>query len=193
MAAFHGSDLEKIEQIYGIKKEEITGFGANVNPLGLSPFMKDYLAAHLDVLCAYPDRNYTALRRAIADYTGADAENIMVGNGSTELISAAIQAIHPHAAVVLGPAYSEYERELTLAGSVLHYYDLCAERISSWMWRIWNALLWNMPMVPRLPEGSCACPGCLCCVIRTIQPPAQFRPRRCASFFLFAGKIIFSS
>ena len=40
MAAFHGSDLEKIEQIYGIKKEEITGFGANVNPLGLSPFMK---------------------------------------------------------------------------------------------------------------------------------------------------------
>ena len=114
MAAFHGSDLEKIEQIYGIKKEEITGFGANVNPLGLSPFMKDYLAAHLDVLCAYPDRNYTALRRAIADYTGADVENIMVGNGSTELISAAIQAIHPHAAVVLGPAYSEYERELTL-------------------------------------------------------------------------------
>ena len=85
MAAFHGSDLEKIEQIYGIKKEEITGFGANVNPLGLSPFMKDYLAAHLDVLCAYPDRNYTALRRAIADYTGADAENIMVGNGSTDL------------------------------------------------------------------------------------------------------------
>ena len=79
MAAFHGSDLEKIEQIYGIKKEEITGFGANVNPLGLSPFMKDYLAAHLDVLCAYPDRNYTALRRAIADYTGADVENIMVG------------------------------------------------------------------------------------------------------------------
>ena len=74
------------------------------------------------------DRNYTALRRAIADYTGADAENIMVGNGSTELISAAIQAIHPHAAVVLGPAYSEYERELTLAGSVLHYYDLCAEK-----------------------------------------------------------------
>ena len=128
MAAFHGSDLEKIEQIYGIKKEEITGFGANVNPLGLSPFMKDYLAAHLDVLCAYPDRNYTALRRAIADYTGADVENIMVGNGSTELISAAIQAIHPHAAVVLGPAYSEYERELTLAGSVLHYYDLCAEK-----------------------------------------------------------------
>lgn len=31
---FHGSDLEKIEEIYGIKKEEIVSFSANVNPLG---------------------------------------------------------------------------------------------------------------------------------------------------------------
>ena len=31
---FHGSDLEKIEQIYGIKKEDIVSFSANVNPLG---------------------------------------------------------------------------------------------------------------------------------------------------------------
>ena len=66
MHTFHGSDLEKIEQVYGIRKEEITGFGANVNPLGLSPLLKDYLAKHLDVLCAYPDRNYTALRAAIS-------------------------------------------------------------------------------------------------------------------------------
>ena len=29
---FHGSDLEKIEEIYGIKKEEIVSFSANVKP-----------------------------------------------------------------------------------------------------------------------------------------------------------------
>ena len=28
---FHGSDLEKIEEIYHIKKEDITSFSANVN------------------------------------------------------------------------------------------------------------------------------------------------------------------
>ena len=28
---FHGSDLEEIEQVYGIKKEEIVSFSANVN------------------------------------------------------------------------------------------------------------------------------------------------------------------
>ena len=30
---FHGSDLEKIEEIYGIPKENIISFSANVNPL----------------------------------------------------------------------------------------------------------------------------------------------------------------
>ena len=33
---FHGSDLEKIEKIYGINKENIVSFAANVNPLGES-------------------------------------------------------------------------------------------------------------------------------------------------------------
>ena len=33
---FHGSDLEEIEQVYGIKKEKIVSFSANVNPLGVS-------------------------------------------------------------------------------------------------------------------------------------------------------------
>ena len=37
---FHGSDLEKIEEIYGIRKEEIVSFSANVNPLGVSPLLR---------------------------------------------------------------------------------------------------------------------------------------------------------
>ena len=30
---FHGSDLEKIEKIFGIKKEDIISFSSYVNPL----------------------------------------------------------------------------------------------------------------------------------------------------------------
>ena len=33
---FHGSDIEKICEYYHLNKEDITNFGANVNPLGLS-------------------------------------------------------------------------------------------------------------------------------------------------------------
>ena len=101
---FHGSDLEKIEQLYGIPKEKITGFGSNVNPLGLSPRLKEYLAARLDVLSSYPDREYTGLRRAIAAYTKADEAHVLCGNGSTELISACIRALSPERALLISPS-----------------------------------------------------------------------------------------
>ena len=41
---FHGSDLEKVAEYYGIRKEDIIGFAANVNPLGLSEHLKEELA-----------------------------------------------------------------------------------------------------------------------------------------------------
>ncbi len=76
---FHGSDLEKIEEIYHIKKEDITSFSANVNPLGISPLLRDTLSTHIDAITNYPDRDYTKLRKSICDYTGAQFENIIVG------------------------------------------------------------------------------------------------------------------
>ena len=88
---FHGSDLEKIEKIYGIKKEEIVSFSANVNPLGVSPLLRTALSEQIDVITTYPDREYTSLRKCIAEYCGTEYENVIVGNGSTELISLFIQ------------------------------------------------------------------------------------------------------
>ncbi len=121
---FHGSDLEKIEQYYGIKKETIVSFSANVNPLGISPNLRETLCAHLDAITSYPDREYASLRRCIAEYVHSDMENIIVGNGSTELISLFIQIEHPKKAMILGPTYSEYEREIFLGGGAAHYYPL---------------------------------------------------------------------
>lgn len=125
---FHGSDLEKIEAIYGIKKEDITSFSANVNPLGISPKLRSTLANHIDAITTYPDREYTALRRQIGAYAGADPEQIIVGNGSTELISLFIQIEHPKKAMILGPTYSEYEREISLGGGTSLYYPLKEEK-----------------------------------------------------------------
>lgn len=121
---FHGSDLELIEKIYGIKKEDIISFSANVNPLGISPKLKTTLSEHIDAITSYPDRDYNGLRRHIGDYVHADPDNIIVGNGSTELISVFIQIKHPKEALIIGPTYSEYEREITLGGGVTRYHRL---------------------------------------------------------------------
>ena len=80
---FHGSDIEKICEIYHLKQENIVKFGANVNPLGLSENVKKQLASHLDILSSYPDRDYTSLRNTISDYCNVPANFILPGNGST--------------------------------------------------------------------------------------------------------------
>ncbi len=121
---FHGSDLEKIEAVYGIKKENITSFSANVNPLGISPLLKRTLSEKIDAITSYPDREYTSLRNAIANYTGCEAQHVIVGNGSTELISLFIQITAPKKALILGPTYSEYEREISLQKGTALYYPL---------------------------------------------------------------------
>lgn len=121
---FHGSDLEEIEKYFGIPKENIIGFGANVNPLGLSQSLKKEIAENLDIITSYPDRNYTSLREVIGKYCQVNPGHVVVGNGSTELISLLIQHIHPKRALLLGPTYSEYERELELCGGKMEYYYL---------------------------------------------------------------------
>ena len=118
---FHGSDLEKIADYYHLDKEKIVLFGANVNPLGLSGQVKKDLAEHLDIISSYPDRDYTDLKKAIAAYTTTSPEHIVVGNGSTELISLLISQRAPKRALLLGPTYSEYARELNLVGGTLEY------------------------------------------------------------------------
>ena len=124
---FHGSDLEAIEKYYHIKKEDIVSFSANVNPLGISYQLRSTLADNLDAITTYPDREYTALRTCIATYAGTQPENVIVGNGSTELISLFIQTKHPKKALVLGPTYSEYEREIALGGGTTLYYPFKEE------------------------------------------------------------------
>lgn len=125
--AFHGSDLEKIEAYYGIKKEEIVSFSSNVNPLGISYKLKNTLAHRLDAITTYPERDYTKLRQCISNYTHAQVDNIIVGNGTSELISLFIQTQHPKKALILGPTYSEYEREISLSGGISKYYPLDEE------------------------------------------------------------------
>ncbi|MDO4312552.1 MAG: histidinol-phosphate transaminase [Eubacteriales bacterium] len=122
--AFHGSDIEQIESFYGIPKEQIVGFGANVNPLGLSDSVKRSLSEHLDIITSYPDRDYKELRKIIADYCSVSMDYVVTGNGSTELISLLISHRNAKHALVIGPTYSEYERELALTGGHISNYYL---------------------------------------------------------------------
>lgn len=120
----HGGDLYAIEKKYHVPKQELWDFSGNINPLGFPPNVKKQLAQNLDMISTYPDKNYTALKNSIAAYTGANANFITVGNGSTELISTFIKTVQAKKTLILGPAYSEYEREAQLCGNEFSYFAL---------------------------------------------------------------------
>lgn len=123
----HGGDLDAIERNYGIPKSEILDFSGNINPLGFPQSVKTALSQNLDIISTYPDKHYTALRNAIAGYTSANTEHIVVGNGSTELIGTFIKTVNAKKSIILGPAYSEYEREVSLTGGTFCYFPLSTE------------------------------------------------------------------
>ena len=120
----HGGDLDSISTSHGISRSEIVDFSGNINPLGISPLAREEIAGNLDLISTYPDRNYNSLRNSISDYVGVIADHIIVGNGSTELISLMIQMKKPKELLIIGPTYSEYEREASLTGSKIQYFQL---------------------------------------------------------------------
>ena len=126
-ASFHGSDIEKIASHYKVPMASLVNFAANVNPLGFPPSVSKAIVSNLDVLSTYPDREYTRLREVIGTYCNVDSSQVMVGNGSSELIALLIHQISPRKTLILGPTYSEYERELTLLRSSMNVYNLKPE------------------------------------------------------------------
>ncbi|MCI8639671.1 MAG: aminotransferase class I/II-fold pyridoxal phosphate-dependent enzyme [Coprococcus sp.] len=124
---FHGSDLELIEKYYHIPKEHIINFGANVNPLGISPKLRKSLEENIDAIQTYPDREYTDLRQSLSEYCGAPVSHILVGSGATDLISRFIKSLAPKKALLIDPTYSEYAREVALEGGSLVSFPLLEE------------------------------------------------------------------
>jgi len=126
-ASFHGSDIEKIAFHYKVPMDSLVNFAANVNPLGFPLSVSRAIVSNLDVLSTYPDREYTKLREVIGTYCNVDSNYVMVGNGSSELIALLIHQISPQKTLILGPTYSEYERELTFLRSSMDVYNLKPE------------------------------------------------------------------
>lgn len=120
----HGGDLDAAAKLYGLDRNKIWDFSGNINPLGTSEKARNLLAQNIDLISTYPDRNYTNLRQVLATYCHTKASHILVGNGTSELISLAIHHLRPKKSLTLAPTYSEYEREIHMVGGVLDYYTL---------------------------------------------------------------------
>ncbi|MFY1111715.1 MAG: threonine-phosphate decarboxylase CobD [Methanosarcinaceae archaeon] len=128
----HGGLIQETSEKYGIPESEILDFSANFNPLG-SPF--EYPGSGLDFdeiiknslgkILEYPDNRYLEFREAAAKFVGlgVSPENIIPGNGSTEIIRLLVECVIEKGDKVLipWPTFGEYEMQCRIMGAEIEY------------------------------------------------------------------------
>ena len=87
LAAYEpGKPVEETARELGLRPEEIVKLASNENPLGPSPKAKEAMRAAIEEAQLYPDGGGWELRRAIAEKHGVEMTNVVLGNGSNEII-----------------------------------------------------------------------------------------------------------
>jgi histidinol-phosphate/aromatic aminotransferase/cobyric acid decarboxylase-like protein len=100
---------------------------AALTPIGPSQKAIEALKNSLIHVPTYPDSNSTELRKALACYYGnITKSNIIVGNGSTELIYLFAEAFSQSGDIVLlpAPSFGEYECAVKKAGATVQHVQL---------------------------------------------------------------------
>jgi histidinol-phosphate aminotransferase len=81
-----GRPIEEVARELGLPAQEIIKLASNENPLGPSPAALAAMEKALQTLHLYPDGNAFYLKRKLADKLGLDPANLILGNGSNEII-----------------------------------------------------------------------------------------------------------
>ncbi|MCT4583479.1 MAG: aminotransferase class I/II-fold pyridoxal phosphate-dependent enzyme [Peptostreptococcaceae bacterium] len=120
----HGANIYELSKNLNVTKSQIKDFSSNVNPLGISKKALNNLKNNIDMISMYPDPNYINLKKAISIYNDCSFDNIILGNGATELISAFIKSFDFKNCTLIYPCYSEYEKELNKQNIHINKYVL---------------------------------------------------------------------
>jgi histidinol-phosphate aminotransferase len=81
-----GKPIDETARELGLDPSQIVKVASNENPLGPSPLAKAAMRDALEESHIYPDGGGYRLRSAIADSFGMELSNVVLGNGSNEII-----------------------------------------------------------------------------------------------------------
>lgn len=99
-------------------------FNANLNPRGIPDSVKMSIKDNIDTISKYPDIYYSKLKTAVAEYVGEPLDNIVLGNGSTDLLKLFGALLTPKKAMIVYPGPMEYARILSAYNSEVLFYEL---------------------------------------------------------------------
>src|SRR5437016_4710089 len=123
----HGGDVERWARSAGIEARELLDFSASINPLGPPPSARKAFVKSYGEISRYPDPYGEQLKAALADHHGVSSAEVLLGNGSTQLIYLLCAALRPRKALIISPAFSEYANALALGGANMRQFTLAAD------------------------------------------------------------------
>ncbi|MGD9310047.1 MAG: histidinol-phosphate transaminase [Desulfosarcina sp.] len=124
-----GKPLEALEREYGIR--DSIKLASNENPLGPSPKALVAIQKQLPALHRYPDGAGHVLTDKLARTNGVSPSNVVIGNGSDDIIALLARAlIRPGDRVIVPhPSFLMYEITAVAAGAVVDRVALKAHRM----------------------------------------------------------------
>jgi len=120
----HGGNIRKLAVAAGRSPENIIDFSANINPIGPPEWLRPIISSHLSSVVHYPEPDCSLLRAAIGTRSGVKEEEVLVGNGSTELLYLLPRALPVSRALIPVPSYSDYVRAAEAAGQPVEMISL---------------------------------------------------------------------
>lgn len=113
-----GKPLEELEREYGVSNS--IKLASNENPWGPSPRAMDAIRESLGDLHRYPDGSCYRLTHALADKLGFSADEIVLGNGSNEIIEMLVKAYVQNGDQVITshPSFLMYQKIVQARGGV---------------------------------------------------------------------------
>lgn len=112
--------------LYSVKNidSSVIDFSSNISPLGFPPLVKKAIKKEIQSLDVYPDSDSEKLRSHLEWYTKIPKEQIVVGNGATEIIYNFCKAFLGKKTRILIPipTFGEYEAACKLAGCKVSFF-----------------------------------------------------------------------
>ncbi len=114
-----GKPIEEVQEELGIT--DIIKLASNENPLGPSTKAQQALVDFVKQAHIYPDGSCSVLKRRLAKHWGISPEQLIIGNGSDEILKFIAEAfLQPGDEVVVAePTFSEYHFVSQLMGAKL--------------------------------------------------------------------------
>ena len=115
-----GKSQDEIAEEFGLKKEDIIKLGSNENPWGPSPKAVEAISKELPNINRYPESQLKDLVSVIADYSGVDDSQVIIGgDGADEIIDVLAKTfIEPDDEFIVPlPSYMYYEYLLMQYGA----------------------------------------------------------------------------